>query len=126
MLESLELENFKSFRTARMDPAIITVLIGENGTGKSSLGQALILLKQSLGQGALATQGHLLNLGEYADVVHKGSQDGRIKMKLVLGGLSPAPPFLNSRWSIDYNVSFRLGTLTRHSARITGADRETY
>ena len=48
MLQSLELENFKAFgERARIPFAPITLIFGENSAGKSSILQALNLLKQT-------------------------------------------------------------------------------
>ena len=52
MLQKLELRNFKGFRQQSFDLAPITVLVGRNGTGKSSVLQALAFLKQSSVAGA--------------------------------------------------------------------------
>ncbi len=49
MLHSLELENFKAFgERARIPFAPITLIFGENSAGKSTILQALYLLKQTL------------------------------------------------------------------------------
>ena len=47
MITNITLENFKCFRQVSINPKRLTVLIGPNGTGKSSILQALLLLKQS-------------------------------------------------------------------------------
>lgn len=47
MITNIELGNFKCFRHVSIDPKLVTVLIGPNGTGKSGVLQALMLLKQS-------------------------------------------------------------------------------
>ena len=50
MITNITLENFKCFRQVSINPKLLTVLIGPNGTGKSSVLQALLLLKQSVGE----------------------------------------------------------------------------
>ena len=50
MITNITLENFKCFRKVEVNPRLLTVFIGPNGTGKSSVLQALILMKQSIGQ----------------------------------------------------------------------------
>ena len=47
MITNITLDNFKCFRHLSIDPKLVTVLIGPNGTGKSGVLQALMLLKQS-------------------------------------------------------------------------------
>ena len=53
MLTELSLTNFKAFETLTLRCAPITLLCGVNGTGKSSVIQALLLLRQSAESGAL-------------------------------------------------------------------------
>ena len=47
MITNITLGNFKCFRQVSIDPKLVTVLIGPNGTGKSAVLQVLMLLKQS-------------------------------------------------------------------------------
>ena len=47
MITNIALQNFKCFRHISVAPKLITVFIGPNGTGKSGVLQALLLLKQS-------------------------------------------------------------------------------
>ena len=47
MITNITLENFKCFRKVSIDPKQVTLFIGPNGTGKSGILQALLLLKQS-------------------------------------------------------------------------------
>jgi ABC-type polar amino acid transport system ATPase subunit len=60
-LKKLTVENFKAFQNCVLELAPLTILIGENSSGKSSLLQALLLLKQTLdspsGRGILNLSG---------------------------------------------------------------------
>lgn len=47
MLKSLSVSNYKAFREANIELKPITILLGENSVGKSSLLQLLLLLKQT-------------------------------------------------------------------------------
>ena len=69
MITNINLENFKCFRRVSINPKLLTVLIGPNGTGKSSILQALLLLKQSVGQEQLRFRGDNLNLTDSSAVV---------------------------------------------------------
>ena len=73
MLGKIHLENFKCFKKVTVEPGLITVFIGPNGSGKSSILQALVLLKQTVqyfeGENRLHTDGPLLNLGQFQDIV---------------------------------------------------------
>ena len=62
MITNITLENFKCFRHVELNPKRLTVLIGPNGTGKSSVLQALLLLKQSVGEYQIRHQGEFVNL----------------------------------------------------------------
>jgi len=70
MLRAIELENFKAFgERNRIEFAPITLIVGENSAGKSSILQALSLLKQTRQRrehGALLlprTEGGIVELG---------------------------------------------------------------
>ena len=82
MLERIELHNFKSARDLPVRLAALTVLTGLNGSGKSSVLQALALLKQSLhideGLQELALRGALVRLGRSEDVRFENATDDEI------------------------------------------------
>ena len=69
MITSITLENFKCFRKLEVNPRLITVFIGPNGTGKSSVLQALALLKQSVGANSIRHQGEFLSLPSPSDII---------------------------------------------------------
>ncbi len=68
MITNITLENFKCFRHVSINPKRLTVLIGPNGTGKSSILQALLLLKQSAGENKIRHQGEFVSLGGPEDM----------------------------------------------------------
>ena len=68
MITNITLRNFKCFRHVSINPKLLTVLIGPNGTGKSSILQALLLMKQREGNRHLQYQGAFVNLGTEEDV----------------------------------------------------------
>jgi predicted ATPase len=80
MLTSLSLRNFKCFESVDIPLGRITVLIGENGTGKSSVLHALALLRQSLGHDNLNYSGDLVDLSGFKDVVFKGATWNTIRI----------------------------------------------
>jgi hypothetical protein len=76
MFKAIELENFKAFgERTRIEFAPITLIFGENSAGKSSILQALSLLKQtrqSRERGALLlprTEGGLVELGGFQELL---------------------------------------------------------
>lgn len=70
MITNIILENFKCFRRLEINPKLLTVLIGPNGTGKSSVLQALLLLNQSCADDRswIKYQGELINLNGRSDI----------------------------------------------------------
>ena len=76
MITNITLENFKCFRHISVDPKLVTVFIGPNGTGKSGIIQALLLLKQSRNNVAsLNLAGELLRFAPEAFVLHAREVD---------------------------------------------------
>ena len=83
MLTEFALKNFKALKDVSLSLGRINVLIGPNGTGKSSVLQALALLKQSIGELKLVTSGEALDLGNYEDIVHRRMKETPIEFRLV-------------------------------------------
>ena len=67
MIRSVSLTNFKCFGALHLELAPLTLLCGVNGMGKSSVLQALLVLRQSAEAGVLQ-QGHLILDSELADL----------------------------------------------------------
>lgn len=87
LLTEIVLTNFKAFGPPSSAPlAPLTLVYGPNSAGKSSLIQALLLLKQSRGATQLRTQGPLVNVGAFRGVVH-GHRDHEIQISLRYGAL---------------------------------------
>ena len=98
MLQRFELRNFKAFRQQSFELAPITVLVGRNGTGKSSVLQALAFLKQSSQAGEPAYSDKdglpvLADLGGFHEVAHRGDPSVSIGLALEahLDSLGPVP-----------------------------------
>ncbi len=84
MLNTLTLRNFKSVPQGSLPLSTINVLIGENGSGKSSLIQALAVIKQSLGSNPFQFSGALLDLGAFDDVRYsEAGRAGEIELGLI-------------------------------------------
>ena len=76
MIRSLRIKNFKCFEEQDFELGSLTLLAGLNGTGKSSVFQPLILLRQSyqqglLRRGGLALNGDLIQLGTGKDIFYE-------------------------------------------------------
>ncbi|WP_417484804.1 AAA family ATPase [Maricaulis salignorans] len=78
MIETINIRNFKKFRDAECHFTPLTLMLGGNGSGKSSVAQSLLLLYQSANDGSLNRSmlnlsGELCNLGTGRDVLHEGA-----------------------------------------------------
>lgn len=88
MLEELRLGGFKAFSEPQNVPLRqITLIFGANSSGKSSILQSLLLLKQTVDEAGESTtvllpRGSLVNLGTYRDMVHRGEMGGEIEVGL--------------------------------------------
>lgn len=86
MLKRLKLRNFKSWPEAEVKFGRITGLFGANSSGKSSLMQFLLLLKQTKDStdraAALDLNGRFVELGTPTDVVHGHTDDSRVAFTL--------------------------------------------
>lgn len=80
MLTEIRVGGFKSFSSVQhAQLAPITLIFGPNSSGKSSLIQALLLLKQSVAAtrssiNVLDFNGHLVDLGDYKNAVHRHTE----------------------------------------------------
>ena len=84
MLKSIHLKNFKSIKEQKLELAPITVLVGPNGCGKSSVLQALGVLKgfvQNPNRGLNDLFNlHFVNLGSFKDVVYTHNVSSNIEI----------------------------------------------
>ena len=92
MITNITLENFKCFRHVSINPKLITVFIGPNGTGKSGVLQALLLLKQSRDNvDPLKLDGELVSFPQEA---------------FSLNGIASKPETVTVSWSGHLEVDF--------------------
>lgn len=93
MLKRWTLSNFKSFKDrTELDLAPITVLAGANSSGKSTIIQSILLLKQTIeyvpAERAIGLNGPLLKLGRFDDIKNVGSPDSDIELSWALEDIS--------------------------------------
>ena len=89
MLRNLRIKNFKGWKdTGMIELAPVTVLFGSNSSGKSSIGQFLVMLKQTVRQSDRKTV-LLLNgpqasvdLGSVSDVFYDHNLDEKMSFEL--------------------------------------------
>lgn len=87
MIRTIGLTNFKCFVQAEIEFGRLNVFAGANGTGKSTIIQALLLLYQSVHSGhlerdRLQLNGRLVDLGTGRDVLYKRSEADRFDLFL--------------------------------------------
>lgn len=87
----VEVENFKSFGARDQEGAQVfelrpmTYLLGANSTGKSSLFQLLLALRQSIEANRwleLLPRGHLVDLGTFRNFVHNHDENAIVRLSL--------------------------------------------
>ena len=89
MLFHYELTNFKAFGKTQIIPIRpITLIYGPNSSGKSSILQSWLLLKQTLEDSAgvntiLLPQGKLTNLGNYREFIHSHDVSSSFSIKVM-------------------------------------------
>ena len=103
MLRRISLTNFKCFDNLELPLAPLTLLCGLNGMGKSSVLQALLVLRQSfaageLRHGRLVLGGDLADLGTGQDVLFEDAEGNVVEFGLHHGDISTP-----CRLSFDYS-----------------------
>ncbi len=108
MITNITLENFKCFRQVSINPKLLTVLIGPNGTGKSGVLQALTLVRQSKDASkALDLQGPLLHM-HLEDFMFHGLDIERNTVGLSLSG-SRGVVSDGIRSDVQFGIGFSYG-----------------
>lgn len=103
MLRTIKLSNLKCFERLDLTCSPITLLCGLNGMGKSTVMQALLLLRQSyasgdLSEGRLVLSGELADLGTGRDLLLEGAENDLIGIELRHEGV-PTP------WAFSFTYS---------------------
>jgi predicted ATPase len=135
MLKSVTLRNFKLHKSTQIDAAPLTVFIGPNNSGKSSIFQGLILLRQSAmsntggslanpvprqptneNQPFLYPSEQQIDLGSFDDVVHAGQQE--IGFQISAQMQDPDPKY-GGRREITIDVAFRKSQVAYHKGTLS-------
>lgn len=130
MLDAIELCRFKRFESEKFPLAPLTILLGPNSSGKSTVLQALLLLSQSMTPTSslrtLSTTGPRVDLGRFGSLVF-GQTEGEAEDLSIRIGIGPGRSvnfaFTGGTWPKDELPP--VGTLTRlELVPGTGAWRE--
>ena len=134
MLKSVTLKNFKLHTSTKIEAAPLTVLIGPNNSGKTSIFQALLLLRQ----GVLRNVGVLLNPvprqptnqdqpflydssqqvdpGAFEDIVHSGEREIGFE---VVGSLDDPDPQYGGGREAHIALGFRDNQASYHKGTVS-------
>lgn len=86
MLRRLQLENFKAWKKADMRLAPLTGLFGTNSSGKTSILQFLLMLKQTVESSdralVLNLNGNYVELGTFRDIILNNNLNNRLSFSL--------------------------------------------
>lgn len=110
MITNLYLHNFKSHRDTNLEIAPLTILTGTNGSGKSSVLQSLLLLRQSYFQNrlheVLLLKGNLCDIGVGSDAIYQFAADDflRIEVRDQNGNLFEWD--FSAKETVDYTSTF--------------------
>jgi predicted ATPase len=87
MINEINLKNFKSHKNTLIISNKLTLLCGQNGVGKSSLIQSLLLLRQSYIKGKLeehlSLNKPLCNIGKTKDVLYINNDNNEIEISIL-------------------------------------------
>ena len=90
MITKLDIKNFKIHKSTTLKLKLLNVLAGKNSSGKSSIIQALLLLRQSYLSGELQNglqlQGNLCNIGLIDDAICESAGEDAVEFQLVING----------------------------------------
>lgn len=121
MLSSLTLKNFKPFENQSFSLKPLTLLAGLNSTGKSSVLQSLLLLRQSclqddlLDRVGLVLNGDLVSIGTGQDVLFKRAKEDVITLEIGINN------DIKGTWIFDYDSQsdiMRISTLSIADAAV--------
>lgn len=133
ILTAITLENFKAFgKPARVPLAPITLLFGENSAGKSTILQALYLLKQTRELGSpdvpllLRAENGYVDMGSFKEMVHAHDANREVSIRFDVEGepeLVPVREEVGECLPRQVGMRFRFAEGEEHaSLRLSGLD----
>ena len=121
MFKRIQLSNFKCIDQAQLELKPLTVLCGPNSSGKSSLTQSLLLLKQSSesigGIYNLSPRGNIVDLGSYPEFIRNHDTNNLLRYRIDIDTTSP---YLRSSMMADsFFMRRKAGRYRRFPPRIS-------
>ncbi len=98
-------DNFKSIENASFDLRRLSVLVGANSAGKSSLIQSILLLAQCTNESQLTLNGPVVSLGEAIDVVRTDQKVVTVKAAVSIPNNSSSDQPVEVVISIDLVIN---------------------
>jgi energy-coupling factor transporter ATP-binding protein EcfA2 len=131
MFKSMRLKNFKAYKdSGEVSLAPLTVIVGANNSGKSTLFHALLALKQtalgadqealgSKGTPVLVTKGPLVDLNGFRDIIHTNADAKASSFGISVSVETPHTVTVEGNWNLgtveipdQFDISFALGEKT--------------
>ena len=122
MITHIRVKNFKSWQdSGQLDIAPLTGFFGTNSSGKSSLLQMLLLLKQTVGSDEILFFGDeksLVNLGEFREVIHghKTGEPLQLEFGCKLHNPFTIEGFRSNSYDLSTNSSLDIDSFTFDAA----------
>ena len=108
MINRIDIQTFKCFELLRLPLAPLTLLSGANASGKSSVLQALVLLRQTMDENEWSTRlvlnGSIADLGTVIDVVDKVNGRDSLSIGLADDSISCQWTFAGDRRDMSMQV----------------------
>lgn len=125
MIQEITLNNFKIFEHVSIELGAITVLIGPQGTGKSTILDALGLLSQSGGRESLNLDGPWISGVSFLDLAHKHDERKVIEFGLKLKFEGAIPPIDQGPYhTVNYLIRFESSGFKEQRATFKFQERE--
>ena len=107
MLKEYQIENFKAFAGPVNIPIKpITLIFGANSSGKSSIFQSLLMLKQTLQEGkdsniSLLSRGNIVDLGSFREFIHNHNVTRSFSFKMTFSTPKEISQYSGIDWPFD-------------------------
>lgn len=105
MISKLEIKNFKAFGAVSVEFSPLTLLMGENGSGKSTIIQSILLSKQILREkkiGSISLNGEYIRIGNGRDALFQGADEEEIHFNYTL--LNGKSLSFTAKYSVDADI----------------------